>query len=523
MSSRLVKLKKTRELSNKVEIILKKIYYAVLFLGLVALALLSAAGYFESITVSEPGWYHSVVFLYRINILWIAALIFLESSNPSKTISWILILLSLPLLGFLLYILFGRSFRKARKASKKRKNNSVLLQLEAAKQHADAGLDASIQRLLLATADSPYTTDNRVTILSEGEDKFRELFAAIRTAKHHVHLLYYILKDDRVGTELLELLEEKAKEGVAVRVIYDDVGSWTLSRQTKRRMEKNGVRMRPFFKVPLPVLSRDLNYRNHRKIAVIDGVVGFTGGFNIGDEYRGYTSPLGDWRDMHLKITGTAVHTLQSIFLDDWNFVSGEMLDSRKFFPKVADALCGEVSVQIAASGPDNKWKSMHGAFLKFISSAQHRLWITSPYLVPSESLVNTLIVSAMSGVDVRIIIPAKMDHFFVYWAGQANIRRLLEGGVRIFSYTKGFMHSKVMTADGSFSTVGTVNLDNRSMEINFEVSAFIYDERIASDLETIFLAYQSDSCEYTLPEFKKRPWWRRIFEAMGRIVSPIQ
>lgn len=519
----MIRLKKTKELSNKIEIILKKMYYAVLFLGLVALALLSAAGYFESITASEPGWYHSIVFVYRFNILWIAAVIFMESSNPSKTISWILILLSLPLLGFILYILFGRSFRQARKASKKRKNNSDWLQVESTKQHADARLDASIQRLLLTTADSPYTSDNKVRILSQGEEKFRELFDAIRDAKHHVHLLYYILKDDRVGTELLELLEVKVKEGVAVRVIYDDVGSWTLSKQTKKRMKKSGVQMWPFFKVPLPVLSRDLNYRNHRKIAVIDGMVGFTGGFNIGDEYRGYTKPLGDWRDLHLKITGTAVHTLQSIFLDDWNFVSGEMLDSKAFFPEISPELSGDVRVQIAASGPDNEWKSMHSAFLKFISTAQNRLWIISPYLVPSESLINTLIVSAMSGVDVRIVMPAKMDHFFVYWAGQANVRRLLEGGVRIFSYTKGFVHSKMMTADGNLSTVGTVNLDNRSMEINFEVSAFMYDEEVAAELERIFLEDQSHSIEYALHEFQKRPWWRRIFEAMGRIVSPIQ
>ena len=360
-----------------------------------------------------------------------------------------------------------------------------------------------------------------MVVLTNGLSKFNRLFSAIRAAKDHVHLEYFIIKEDVIGNELRDLLIEKAAEGVRIRVIYDDVGSVELSKKFIMSLKNAGVEVYAFFKVPLPIFTRDLNYRNHRKIAIVDGNVGFVGGLNIGDEYIGSSDKFEFWRDTHLEIRGEAVYSLQTIFLNDLNYVSGQDVQGARFYPEI-DVVKTSL-VQIAASGPDSEWKCILQAFYKMISNAVDKIWITTPYLVPEESIMMGLKTAALSGIDVKIIIPSQPDHFFVYWASQANIQKLLEAGVKIYRYKNGFIHSKIMIVDRLAATVGTANLDIRSMEINFEVNAFLYDVDVIARLEEDFLQDLEESVLYDLEVFKKRKLHHKFLEAMGRLVSPLQ
>jgi len=347
------------------------------------------------------------------------------------------------------------------------------------------------------------------------------LIGCIERAKEHIHIEYFIIKDDQIGNEIRRLLIEKAKQGVKVRIIYDAVGSFRLSKYYIESLKKAGVEIYPFFPVAFPLFSRDLNYRNHRKIVVVDGVVGFVGGLNIGDEYLGKSDKFNFWRDTHLEIKGEAVYALQTIFLNDWNYVSKQIIDGADFFPE--HIIHKQALMQVVASGPDSEWQAILQAFYKMMASATDKIWITTPYLVPEESLMMGLKTAALSGVDVRIIIPSQPDHFFVYWSSQSNIEALLEAGVKIYQYRNGFIHSKIIIADRLSATVGTTNLDIRSLEINFEVNAFIYDVPTIIRLEEDFVRDLKECNEYSLEGFRKRKFRYKVLEALGRLVSPLQ
>ncbi len=512
----------------------KKIVFGGAVVAILALVSCFAFGAFDAFFSSTPllrTVYTVLRVLIRVNVLWIGLVIFLENKNPSRTIAWLMVLVLLPLFGFLFYMLFGRSYRK-----KSRAENKILIDSDRMTKAAEVQMsllnymilpnsedpaNRRLMQLLLKNAKAPFSLSNEVEVLSDGKTKFKRLMAYMLKAKHHIHMEYFIIKDDAIGNEIAEVLIKKAKEGVKVRVVYDDVGSWALGRRYTGRLQAAGVEIKPFFEVALPVFSRELNYRNHRKIAIIDGEVAFLGGLNIGDEYIGGGRKFTYWRDTHLVLKGEAVYALQTIFLNDWNFVSGEQIEEEVYFPKIE--VSHQSLLQIAASGPDSEWKSILQAFYKMIAGAKDRLWITSPYLVPEESLLMGLKTAALSGVDVRIIIPANPDHFFVYWASQSNIEGLLEAGVKIYSYQKGFIHSKIVIVDDLCASVGTANFDIRSMEINFEVNAFLYDTEVIKRLEDDFYK-DLESCEtLVLETFKKRKWHRKFLEALGRLVSPLQ
>ncbi|MBS7527264.1 cardiolipin synthase [Fusibacter paucivorans] len=469
--------------------------------------------------------------LFRINIVWIGLVIFLENSNPSRTVAWLLVLTLLPLLGFVLYVLFGRSYRKKYRSEAKHLRDSEQM-LKAAEiqrslldiielPHATNPYNKRLVHLLLQNAHAPFAIRNEVKVLTNGIAKFNQLIEAIERAEHHIHIEYFIIKNDQIGNEIRRLLIAKSNEGVKVRLIYDAVGSWKLTPYYLDSLKRAGVEVFAFFPVAFPLLSRDLNYRNHRKIAVIDGKVGFVGGLNIGDEYLGMSDKFKFWRDTHLEIKGEGVYAIQTIFLNDWNFVSNQMLTGATYYPQHHVQRIS--MLQIAASGPDSEWQSILQAYYKMIASANDKIWITTPYLVPEDSLMMGLKTAALSGVDVRIIIPSQPDHFFVYWASRANIEPLLKAGVKIYRYNNGFIHSKIMIVDRLSATVGTANLDIRSMEINFEINAFIYDEEVIIRLEEDFIRDLEDCREFILESFEKRPFRERFLEALGRLVSPLQ
>jgi len=484
--------------------------------------------------VLNEGWhkiYSTFGLVFSLYTFFIGVIIFLESNNPSKTIAWLLVLFLVPVVGFIFYIVFGQNLRK-RKTFKDKKNkdfihlnNMVNTQKELLQEidfftNDDSLVKSRLINLLLRNSDSPFTINNDVEVLTNGKATYDSIISQLKMAKHHIHMEYFIIRDDTIGNIVREILIDKVKSGIEVRLIYDSVGSWRLSKGYINSLKEAGVKVFPFYPVIFPVLSRELNYRNHRKLIIIDGRVGYLGGLNIGDEYLGKNTKLGFWRDTHIKIEGEAIYTLQNIFLQDWKFVSKESIENQDYFPKLS--YYGEKLIQITPSGPDSNWQSILQAYFTMISTAEEKIWITTPYLVPDESITMALKTAALSGVDVRIIIPSKPDHLLVFWASRANIEELLEAGVRIFTYEEGFIHSKILLVDGIGASIGTANLDMRSLKINFEVNAFIYDSEVVDRLERDFIKDEEASKEILLEEFTERSIFSKFLESLGQLLSPL-
>ena len=341
----------------------------------------------------------------------------------------------------------------------------------------------------------------------------------IRNAKEYIHLEYYIWRGDRLGSRLLDELTKKAAEGIEVRILYDGIGNSRLPKNFFDQFHAAGGYTAAF----LPRFVVRLNYRNHRKLAIIDGKIGYIGGFNVGDEYLGIVNRYGPWRDTHLRFQGDAVDQMQMRFIMDWNFTAkfGLIHLGEKYFPKKEQQIKG-VRTQIVSSGPDTQWKNIRNGYFKMINEAESNVFLTTPYFVPDDGIFEALRVAALSGLDVRIIIPGNPDHFFVYWASMSYLGELLEAGVRVYQYEKGFIHAKVLTIDGTVASVGSANMDIRSFDLNFEVNAFMYDAGITKILEDDFLKDLHSSVEITKEWYRRRKWWFKVREAIARLISPM-
>ncbi|MBA4411236.1 MAG: cardiolipin synthase [Odoribacter sp.] len=472
-----------------------------------------------------------VAILYLLTVVFIAILIILENRNPVKTISWILILVLLPFAGIVFYLFFGQEYRKTKMFSRKglkdleKLRNLTIEQFDnLPKNHFQISdrlySKKRLMNLFLSNSNAILTNNNEIQVLKNAEETFPEIFRSIELARHHIHLEFYIVEDDSIGNYLRELLIRKAREGVEVRFIYDDVGSWKLKRKFLRSMTEAGVKVDCFMRVRFPNLTSKVNYRNHRKILVVDGETAFVGGLNFADRYQNGVPGIGPWRDTHLKVSGGGATALQIIFMADWYFVSKEILKGEKYFrPFVAGS--GKL-VQMVASGPDSDWESIGQAYFAAIASATEYVYLSSPYLMPPSDIVTALKTSALGGIDVRIIVPGLSDAISAKWGTNSYIEELLEAGVKIYFYKAGFIHSKVIVVDGIFSSVGTANLDFRSLETNFEVNAMIYDEEIAGVLGSQFLEDQDKSQEIILAEWINRPRINKIKESFARILSPM-
>lgn len=465
-----------------------------------------------------------------VYVLFIGMFIFLENRNPYKVISWLLVLTAFPVVGFFLYLAFGRSFRKRKLSLSKSMFSTDMLTKRTNKQSENQDfihqsqnslVGRRLTKLLLNNSKSPYFMHNDVEIYAEGHAFFSELIKDIYQAKHHIHMEYFIIRNDFIGNEIKEALIAQAKKGLEVRLIYDSVGCWRLGKAYINALKNAGVQCYAFLPMIVPFLGRELNYRNHRKITVIDGHIGYVGGMNIGDEYMGKHPSLGYWRDSQARISGDAVLGLQYHFLADWTFVSKQLLPSHEYIQPGTSKT--ESMVQILASGPDSDWETMLQAYFTMVSTAEERIWITTPYLVPEESIMEALKTAALSGVDVRILIPSQPDHFLVYWATRANLEQLLKAGVKIHLYERGFVHSKILLIDHVVASVGTANLDIRSLEINFEINAFLYDQKHVERLANDFLTDLSFARSLDLETHMTRPRWQKVLEALGRVVSPLQ
>lgn len=465
---------------------------------------------------------YSSAFLWAYG-LFIAGVIFLEEKNPDRTIAWLVVLILLPVVGFVLYLFFGPDIR-GRGYFRRLKRKKRRIRQEGTPQHGGdrkeimSGSPEQKTALMLSkSARALLTTENSVKMLLNGEETFSAITCALSRAEKYIHMEYYSIANDTIGNTIKDILIKKAGEGVRVNVIFDSVGSWDLGTRYVVALKNAGVRVHSFLPVSFPRLRRELNFRNHRKIAVIDGRIGFMGGLNIGDMYITGEPSIGFWRDTHIELTGPAVSCLDDIFRADWTFCDKKPLEEHAPVPAPP---AGKVPVQIAASGPDNNWKSILQGYFSLITNARKSVWLCTPYFVPGEPLMTALAVAAMSGVDVRVMIPHKTDHAIVYWASLSNVEELLKAGVKVYRYEKGFIHSKILIADGSSVSVGTANLDARSLEINFEVQAFIYDASVARDFIRAYENDMEESSQFRLHEWLRRPFRQKVLESAGRLWS---
>ncbi|HEY4784975.1 MAG TPA: cardiolipin synthase [Bacteroidales bacterium] len=468
---------------------------------------------------------------YIITVAFTVVLIIQQKGDPLKTISWLLVIFLLPIAGIILYFFFGKNYRKEKIFSRKGLIDLEQMRLLSDDQfvnlpNKDIFLSEkvrskmNIMRLLLKSSKSLLTEKNKVTVLQNGRETFDSIIEAIENAKHHIHLEYYIIDDDHIGNLIRKLLIKKVQEGVKVRFIYDDVGCWSLPKHFVDSMTDGGIEVYSFLPVRFPQLTNKINYRNHRKIVVVDGSIGFMGGLNIADRYLQGSEELGIWRDTHLRLEGEAVNSLQVIFLVDWYFVSDEIVKGEPYFPP--NLVDEHHFVQITTSGPDSDWASIMQAYFAAISSAKSTIYISTPYFMPNEGIITALKTASLSGLDVRILLPARSDSKVVFWSSRSYVSELLEAGIRIYFYEKGFPHSKLLLVDGVLCSVGTANMDIRSFDQNFEVSALIYDEAITMDLQRSYLTDLQNSTEIILEEWEKRPKWDGVKESVARIFSPL-
>lgn len=472
-------------------------------------------------------------FILVTNIILGISIVFLERKSATSTWAWLMVLLFIPILGFFLYLIFGRPIYKRKiftwdtksRQEVKTTVNKQILQIEEKKfQFRQKELHAfdDLVYLHLKNDEAIFTQDNKVDIFIDGKEKFKALIEDMEQARDHIHLQYYIYKHDELGQRIARTLIRKAKEGVEVRVLYDDLGSRTLSRKYVRRLKEAGVKIVPFSpaKTSAIKVNLEINYRNHRKLGIIDGKIGYIGGFNVGDEYLGKYKRFGYWRDTHLRIQGHAVQSMQTRFILDWNHASTDQLQYERRLFDVHSA--GETGIQIVSSGPDSEWEQIKNGYIKMILSAKEYIYIQTPYFIPDESLLDALRIAALSGTKIKLMIPNKPDHPFVYWATLSYCGDLLRAGAEVYIYQNGFLHAKTIVVDGKISSVGTANIDVRSFRLNFEVNAFLYDTKLTQELVEIFNNDIKLSTQMTLKLYQKRSIGIRFKESISRLISPV-
>lgn len=470
-----------------------------------------------------------------VNILLAIFVVFRERRDASSTWAWLLVLFFIPIVGFGLYLLFGQNLKRKhlfqwddqKKIGLKEMILEQVKELKAgtypfSNQASEKHFDLIYMHLM--NNGALLSEDNDITIFTDGQEKFSNLIKDIHNAKHFIHLQYYIIKNDRLGNEVLSELTKKAKEGVKVRVLYDELGSrgLTLSNKALIALRNAGGEVEVFFPSKFHLINLRLNYRNHRKLVIIDGNIGYVGGFNVGDEYLGLNPKFGYWRDTHLRVTGSAVYSMQIRFILDWNQASHrhDISYEPSLFPEYKQT--GKVGMQIVTSGPDSEWEQIKQGYIKLILSAKKTILMQTPYFIPDASLLDALRIACLTGKDVKIMIPNKPDHMFVYWATYSHIGLMLEAGAKVYIYDNGFIHAKMIVIDEEVSSVGTANIDVRSFRLNFEVNAFIYSNEVSKKLSEAFSQDLKLSRQLTLEDYQRRSLKIRFKESVSRLLSPI-
>ncbi|KPV40849.1 cardiolipin synthase [Alicyclobacillus ferrooxydans] len=474
-----------------------------------------------------------ISFITVINILLAAVILFVERRDVSSTWAWLIVLFFLPLIGFLIYIFLGRQLRRknfyqlteeerrylqfaVHEQLKQLKNRRLRHETDVFRRYAD------LMEMNLLSSNALVSTDNEIEVFHDGNEKFASLFRDIARARRDINLEYYIIQPDSLAERLRDELIKKAKEGVKVRILFDEVGSRKLHRSFFKELLTYGGEVEVFFPSFLKMVNLRINNRNHRKLCIIDDEIAYIGGFNIGNEYLGLSKKFGYWRDNHLRLRGGAVHDIQGRFFLDWNQATNQNLVHFEAYAFQPNWERGSSVVQVVASGPNSTTENVKNMYIKLIMSARSTVYIQTPYFVPDSSFMDACKIALLSGVDVRIMIPNKPDHPFVQWATWTYAGELLSYGAKVLLYEEGFMHAKTVIVDQEVASVGTTNIDIRSFRLNFEVNAVLYDSTIAAQLHELFLRDSQVCSELTLERYRNRSLTIRFKEAISRLLSPI-
>lgn len=471
-------------------------------------------------------YFHWIYLLLYVAIMIPAIIrVLLDNRQPAKTMAWILVLAFMPFVGIIFYIFFGQNTRKERHISDRSMDQltkrSMLEFVEQENLHLPANNKPLMNLFTNQNWAFPFK-DNRVDIFTDGYEFICSLLYNIGKAQHHIHLDTYIFEDDALGYLVADALIDKAEQGVEIRVIYDDVGCWKVKDAFFERMRDTGIDVHAFMPVRFPAFTSKVNYRNHRKLCVIDGKVGFIGGMNIAKRYVKGTGKQ-PWRDTHLRIQGGGVYALQRAFLIDWYFVDRTLITNRVYYPPVDIHINNSCLVQVVTSSPIAPWPDIMQGYVRILLQAQKYVYMETPYFLPTEPVLFAMRTAALAGVDIRLMIPRKADAKLVEWASRSYVMEAIEAGVKVYLYMGGFNHSKLLVSDDNLSTVGSTNIDFRSFENNFEANAFFYDEEMAQRIKAIYLKDESQSILVDdVSYFVKRPFMKRLFESIVRLLSPL-
>lgn len=467
-----------------------------------------------------------------VNTILSLVIVFRGRKDTAQTWAWLLVLTFIPVLGFILYIFLGRGIRKDRIFDLMMQSKvGMLPEINEQQAALKRGLfpnpptypadPRQLIYMLTVFESCLYSTNNEILLYTDGREKFDALIADIGKAEHHIHMEYYIYRKDHLGLEIKEALVRAAERGVKVRLLLDAWGSTQVNKKYFKELLAAGGEVEFFFPLFVPYLNPRMNYRNHRKIVVIDGSVGYTGGFNIGDEYLGLAKKFGYWRDNHLRVHGDAVYALQNRFMMDWNSQRKSQLSYYpEFFPEIVSN--GKKAMQIVTSGPDSKHEQIKMTYLKMINGAKKEILIQTPYYIPDASIHEALKGALLAGVKVRLQIPNKPDHILVYWATYSFAAELLEYGAVVETYEKGFIHAKTMIIDGGIVSVGSANIDVRSFQLDFEVNGVIYDQVFAQEVRDAFFQDAEDCQFLTESRYEQRGTIIKFKEGIARLISPL-
>ncbi len=478
-------------------------------------------------------WISIIVVLLYVYIFITTIYLLLDNRETATTLAWLLVFIFVPFFGIVLYLIFGRGtkFRSQKwivpqdlegrikeinqKLVEKQKN-----EMEALEESYRSSGHWKLVRLLYRNSYSIFTRRNDLQLFFHGKDKFETLLSDLENARKYIHLEYFIWKADALSERVVAVLKRKAAQGVAVRILYDSVGHY-LSKRYLRRLRSYGIDIYAYYNYLSPLKLHTLNYRNHRKLVIVDGTTGYIGGMNMGGEYidGGKRFPL--WRDTHIRVQGHSVIVLQEVFIVSWLNTTGEALDSIPPL-KLTNGPSQMVPIQITTSGPDSEWESIKQLYFTLISSAEKTIFIHTPYFIPDASIYQALETAALSGVDVRIMLTGHVDKHLPYWVALTYLKKLLVAGVRIFYYTAGFMHAKTIAVDAKTCSVGTANMDIRSFKLNYEINALIYERRIAREIEAMFLADMESAQEFTLADYNRIHVLKHFRNSLARLFAPL-
>ena len=483
-------------------------------------------------TLFSSGWLSAAfAFIAVASTVVIIIVILSENRNPVKSLAWVTVLLLLPVVGLILYIFFGRNIKNTRMISRRNRRRlrahekRVQVDLKQEPINRQSILQINLGKSLTG---AQYYVGNEVEVFTDGRSKFDALIEDIKAARHSVNLQYYIFEDDKIGGEIANLLIEKARQGVKVRVIYDHVGSWHVKNKFFKRMREEGIEAHPFFKVSFPQLGTRINWRNHRKICIIDRQVGYIGGMNIADRYIDGGKKFDLWRDTHVRVKGPIVDALQYSFAVDWNFMGGGLIEDELDNLPVhtahanAERTVGNVGVQMLTSGPTSQWSNIALSFQKAIATAARRVYIQTPYFLPTEGLLKALQAAALAHVDVRVMIPDRSDSRMLTHASDSYISECMRAGIKFYRYKAGMLHSKMLLVDDEFVSIGSTNFDFRSFDYNFEANLFFFSKELSEQMLEVFRNDLKQSERITPAKWRRRRLSHRIAESVLRLLSPV-